>query len=111
MLSHRQDRGLLREPENREEGAFRPPNPGRREPGVAQKGLDRNGRREGGPKGGTRVSKGREVGMPSQERMVGGLMAAHWSSQGRSWWGSPVRPCAPPFPFSLHCWEEAGFLP
>ena len=60
--------GLLQKPEDGEEGVLGQPDRGRRELGVAQKEeLDLDGGRKGGPKGETRMSQGREVGMPNRQ--------------------------------------------
>lgn len=105
--------GLLQEPEEREEGVLGQPDPGRRELGVVQKEeLDLNGGKEGGPKGETLMSEGGEVGMPNQERLVGGLMPAHdtrsLEQQGQTRMGKPAVPLCPPLPLFSHCWEETG---
>ena len=64
---------------------------------MAQKEeLDLNGRREGGPKEGTSVSKGRGARMPNRERMAGGPDI--WSRAGPS---TPGQHSADRFPFSL----------
>lgn len=41
--------------------------------------------------GGIHVSKGREAGMPIQERMGGGLMPAHGGGGAQAWVGKPTR--------------------